>query len=219
MKKIYPFAVLLLSLCTTSLSAKEKPGRLYGILDGYFSFIKQFQEKETGLSSIQPERELILKTEFEGGFGLGLGYEFKESGISRIEAVCGIGNHKTDYDYKSDLLDQKSGSIYAQIGLVWVSNIRPQLKWTPEISFCYSYEWIHDTKSAQGQIQYGYNMHAPFIDLSPLTFEYKATDSMQFQFSVGDIGLIQVDADGIEKKYYSFVASFNTFSTRMIFRF
>lgn len=80
-------------------------------------------------------------------------------------------------------------------------------------------EWIHDTKSAQGQIQYGYNMHAPFIDLSPLTFEYKATYFMQFQFSVGDIGLIQVDADGIEKKYYSFVASFNTFSTRMIFRF
>lgn len=219
MKKSILFAVLAISLLSTNLSARERPSRLYGFFEGQASYLKQFHEKDMDFNPNRKASSVGYRTEFQGGLTLGMGYEFKEKGFNRLELECGLGHNYEHLDYQSFYADQKNRKLYSQLTLGWTSLINKQLKWVPKIGVGYCYEWVTASSNQLNAHDTGTNTNAPYVSCSPFAMEYKLNDALQVQMVLGEVDLLRLNTDGIEKKYYTFAAYFNKIAARLVFRF
>lgn len=219
MKTVKLFTLVAVCLFSTAVSAQSKAHRLYSIVEGDLSVLNQHQKMEINQTpystlSYSSSKQLILRNEFQWALGLGLGYEFKDTGISRVQLRCGLSHSSVDYDYDYSFyeIDQDGGKLAAQLDLVWLSHVSKQLKWVPSIGIGYGYEWV-------GNGETGYNSREEYICISPIAAEYWASDRLQFQLAFLEAGFFRIDTEGVSNIYYTFLLNLNKISTKVIFRF
>ena len=219
---------ILVALCffSVSVSAKDGAHRFYTFVGGDINCVKQYPEKmhimeepEVHLFS-SPRRETILSTQFQGGFGLGFGYEFKENGFNRIEFGIGYSRNSIAYDDYYKKMNQSTSGGFFQLNLVWTEELTNRLRWIPTFGIGYGAEGVSPAEiEFNGTYVVGVNSHIVFGCLSPLAVEYKVNEHFQFQFSFFDAGLVWHDQEGGWSNYFSSILNINNISTTIVYRF